>query len=74
MGAHTLHGMYDSRELTENARARGPGKLAYWENKADPNGKLDPAERRKRAEHLQRAFYVGLARKSAKARRKRAAS
>ena len=45
-----------------------------FEREVDPDGRLDPAERARRAESLRRAFYLDLARKSVRARRARAAA
>ena len=64
--AHALHAQRDSRETTERARA---AFLARFEREVDPEGQLPPAERAKRADHALRAYMLGLALKSAKARR-----
>lgn len=48
------------------------GLLAKFEAEVDPEGTLDPAERRRRAEHARRAYMAGLSLKSAQARRLRA--
>lgn len=69
--AHRLHGLRDSREITAAARETF---LARFEREADPNGTLTESERKRRAEHLKRAYFLDLARKSAQARRKRAAA
>lgn len=70
--AFHLHATHDSRALTENARAAGPGRIDYWMRQVDPDGTLPEAERRRRAEHAKRAHYLNLALKSAVARRRRA--
>jgi hypothetical protein len=70
IGAHSLHSKYDSRELTENARAASPGSLPYHERQVDPDGVLDPAERARRVVHARKAYFLKLALKSAKVRRK----
>lgn len=44
-----------------------------FETQVDPDGLLDPAERTRRAEHARKAYFLGLALKSAQARRKKAA-
>jgi hypothetical protein len=57
---------------TEDRTARSaPGRnafLARFEREADPDGRLDPAERAQRAEHLRKAYFARLALKSSKAR------
>jgi hypothetical protein len=51
--------------------ARGRAALeAKFERDADPDGVLPPADRARRAEHLQRAYFARLALASARARRK----
>ena len=70
LGAHALHAKYDSRELTQKARANSPGQLRYYYDKVDPDSVLDPAERDRRAEHAKSAHFLRLAMASAKARRK----
>lgn len=69
LGAETLHSRYDSRELTARARETF---LARFEREVDPDGVLPPAERLRRATHARKAYFVGMALKSAKARRRRA--
>ena len=71
IGAHCLHSRYDSRETTRAARA---AFLDRFEREADPDGVLNPDERRRRASHLKKAYFLRLALKSAKARRRRASS
>ena len=70
MGAHKVHATHDSRALTESARAASPGSLTYWEREVDPEGVLSDAERVRRAEHARKSYMVGLAYKSARARKK----
>ncbi len=60
----------DSATASESARRR---ILARFENQVDPDGTLDPAERARRAERARKAYFTGLALKSAKARRLRSA-
>jgi hypothetical protein len=51
-----------------------PGReafLARFERDVDPEGKLLPAERARRAEMAKKAYFIDLAIKSAEARRKR---
>jgi hypothetical protein len=69
LGAHALHAKYDSRETSQPAR---DAFMAKFEREADPDGTLDPAERKRRARHLLQAHMVRLAMRSALARRKRA--
>jgi hypothetical protein len=71
IGAETLHSKYDSKELTKAARAASD---ARFERAVDPEGKLDPVERRRRAVHARRAYMAKLALKSAQARAKWKAS
>ncbi|MGH3968275.1 MAG: hypothetical protein ACRDTV_09240 [Mycobacterium sp.] len=44
-----------------------------FERQVDPDGKLSPAERAKRAEHARKAYFARLALKSARVRRHRVA-
>lgn len=46
-------------------------QLDRFETQVDPEGKLAPAERAKRAEAARKLYYTQLAFKSAKARRRR---
>ncbi len=69
IGGHSLHGRYDSRQITAPARAAFLGRFAL---EADPDGVLDPEERARRAHHLRKAYFAKLALKSAQARRRRA--
>lgn len=68
IAAHSLHAQRDSRELTEPARR---AFLEKFEAQADPEGKLSPEERRRRALQLRKAYYQRLALRSSKARAKR---
>lgn len=60
---------------TTNPTARtAPGRqafLARFEQEVDPDGALDPADRRRRAEHARRAYMAKLAMRSSQARRRR---
>lgn len=47
---------------------------ARFERDVDPDGRLCPAERARRAEHARTAYFVRLALRSARARRRRAAA
>jgi hypothetical protein len=67
-GAYRLHSLYDSRQLTANARAAFEQRFA---RQVDPDGVLPEAERQRRAECARKAYYSALAAKSARARRNR---
>jgi hypothetical protein len=69
IAAHTMHSMYDAVETSAKGRA---AFLARFEREVDPDGKLDPATRSRRAEHLLAAHMKRLALKSSKARRLKA--
>lgn len=69
IGAHVTHSLHDSREITANAR---DSFLARFEREVDPDGALDPEERRRRARHARSAYFSRLALKSAQARRRKA--
>jgi hypothetical protein len=59
----------------DRTAATAPARRAAWdrfERQVDPDGILPAAERAKRAESARKAYYLGLALKSAKARRSRA--
>jgi hypothetical protein len=65
IAAHHLHARVNGTEHTAPARN---AFMARFELEADPDGILDPAERKRRAEHLRKAYFKTLAFKSAKAR------
>jgi hypothetical protein len=67
IGAAVTHSRHDPRTATEAARA---ALWAKWERQVDPDGILAPEERRRRAEHAQRAHLLRASRASAVARRK----
>ena len=73
LAAHAMHSRHDSRETTKAGRA---ANKARFDRQVDPDGKLPPAERARRAAHAEKAYMLSLAYKSAKARaaRKAAAS
>ncbi|WP_211245732.1 hypothetical protein [Actinomadura oligospora] len=58
---------HDRKKRTQPAR---DAFLARFEREVDPDGQLDPAERRQRAEHAKRAYMLRLAKRSAQARQK----
>ena len=71
LAAYALHAQRDARETTANGRA---AFLARFDREVDPEGLLEPDERRRRGEQARRAYFTRLALASAKARRaKRAA-
>jgi hypothetical protein len=71
LAVHTLHATRDARQTTALARA---GFLVRFERQVDPGGTLDPSERRRRAEHARRAYFIRLSLAAIAARRaKRAA-
>lgn len=67
IAAHHRWAKTDPAEASESARRRIEDRFL---READPTGLLAPAERARRADHLKRAYFSGLALKSAKARRK----
>jgi hypothetical protein len=68
LAAHAMHARNDARQTTTNGRAVF---LARFEAEVDPDGRLAPEERRRRADHARRAYFTRLALASAKARRAR---
>ncbi len=68
--AYRLHSLYDSRQLTANARAAFEERFF---RQVDPDGVLSETERQRRAECARKAYYAELAAKSARARRTRRA-
>jgi hypothetical protein len=68
VAAHAKHATHDPQAAMAKARAVF---LATFEQQADPQGVLPPAERQRRAEQLRRAYFARLALASAKARRAR---
>jgi len=71
LAAYAMHAQHDSRSTSAPGRA---AFLARFEAEVDPAGQLDPAERRRRAEHARSAYFTRLALASAAARRARRAS
>jgi hypothetical protein len=71
LAAHTLHSRHEAGQMTAIARA---GFLARFEREVDPDNALDPIERRRRAEHARRAYFIRLSLAAVQAKRvKRAA-
>ncbi len=67
IGAYRLHATHDPRDTTKAARK---SFLARFELEVDPDGVLPEAERRRRAEAARKAYFLLLALKSARARRR----
>jgi Helix-turn-helix domain len=63
--AHSLHSLYDSRELTQPAR---DAFLHRFLEQVDPEGLLPRKERARRADQAKKAYFTDLARRSSKAR------
>lgn len=72
--AYSLHAKVDSAEHTKAARKAGPGSVAYWFSKVDPDGSLPVPERTRRAEAARKAYFTKLALASSRARSRKAAS
>jgi hypothetical protein len=68
VASHAQKAKYDGRELTKNAR-KAPAD--GFEAQVDPERKLPPAERARRAAHAERSYMLGLAYRSAKVRAER---
>ena len=66
LAAHTLHARREARQTTATARA---GFLARFEREVDPDSALDPSERRRRAEHARRAYFIRLSLAAVQAKR-----
>jgi hypothetical protein len=66
LAAHTLHARREAHQTTATARA---GFLARFEREVDPDSALDPIERRRRAEHARRAYFIRLSLAAVAARR-----
>ena len=67
-GAFAQHSLHDTRDTTRAAR---DAFMRRFEDQVDPDGQLDPQERRRRAEAAKRSYFIGLGRKSGEARRRR---
>ncbi len=65
MAAHAKWSQHDPVEGTAKARQAA---LDRFERQVDPDGSFSPAERLRRAEHAKKAYFLGLALKSAQAR------
>ena len=71
LAAYAMHARHDARRTSANGRA---AFLARFEADVDPDGHLDPEERRRRAEHARSAYFARLALASVAARRAKRAS
>jgi len=65
LAAYALHAQRDPRETTANGRA---AFLARFDREVDPEGLLEPDERRRRAEQARRAYFARLSLAAVKAR------
>jgi hypothetical protein len=65
MAAHAMHATNDARVTTANGRA---AFLARFDREVDPDGVLEPEERRRRAEQARRAYFARLSLAAARAR------
>lgn len=68
LGGLTTAARHDAKAHTEPARKEF---LARFEREVDPDGTLDPEERRRRATAARKLYFAQLAFKSARARRAR---
>lgn len=72
----SLHGKlaalsrWSREDAVAGTAAARKASLDRFERQVDPDGQLDPVERAKRAERARKAYFTGLALKSAQARRK----
>jgi hypothetical protein len=71
LGAYTQWADADAQERFAAGYRMRQGLQAKFEREVDPEGKLSPQERAKRAEYARRAHMQRMALKSAKARRRR---
>ncbi|UAK58599.1 hypothetical protein K8P01_22590 [Mycolicibacterium smegmatis] len=62
----------NTEDRTARTHAARMAMMAKFEKEVDPEGRLSPAERARRAESAKKAYYQRLALKSLKARRNRA--
>jgi hypothetical protein len=66
LAAYAMHARHDARRTTANGRA---AFLARFEHEVDPDGRLDPEERRRRADHARSLYFARLSLAAAKSRR-----
>jgi hypothetical protein len=62
--------MHAKHPIEQTTRAGREAFLSRFEREVDPEGKLPPAERVRRAEHAKKAYMARLALRSARARAK----
>jgi hypothetical protein len=72
LAAHTSWAR--TEDPSERTRAGRVAFLDRFEREVDPDGALSPEDRKRRAEHARKAYFAGLALKSARARRAKKAS
>jgi hypothetical protein len=73
IGAHALHALYDSGELTRAGRAASAAALdERLLSVIDPERKLPPDERERRLGHARKAHFQKLAYRSAQTRARKA--
>jgi hypothetical protein len=60
----------DPKIAMAKVRSRSPSAIEFYFDKVDPDGQLDPDERRRRATSMRNAYMTELAINSRKARRK----
>ncbi len=71
LAAHSLHA-----QVADPAAHTAPARRAFldrFEREVDPDGRLSPEERARRAEHARKAYFSRLALASATARRRKQA-
>jgi hypothetical protein len=73
IGAYSLHARRSAQDTTASARAKFLERFSY---EVDPECRLEPRERARRAEAARRAYFARLALRSARrrGRRRRVAS
>jgi hypothetical protein len=70
MGAFAQQRAHNTQDTTAAAREAGPASIGWHERQVDPDGVLEPAERRRRAEAHKKEHFARLAFKSARSRSK----
>lgn len=61
IAANARWSRHDPKAELPKVRAASPGAVEYWEKRLDPEGVLDPAERRRRAVNARQAYMQQLA-------------
>ena len=72
MAAHARWARHDAAAHAAKMRAASPAGDQRWLDQVDPDRELPEEERAIRADHAKKAYFAGLALRSATARRKRA--